>query len=158
MLTYADLDDLATWTGADAPANADQLLRSATVVVAAATGRNPYTDDTPTGTNATVLRDATTAQAAVWIALSLDPTTAGLTSGSVKRSKIGTGDVEYDTTGQAEARAQAANELAPEARKILLTAGLLLVDLPVWTGDTDRLLDYGLAGTWPTVVPDPTTT
>lgn len=151
---YATASELAGWLaglGLSTPVNATGLLRSATLIVARAANRNPYSD-TPTGATAAALRDATAAQVAAWVTLGLAPAAAGLDSAPVRRSKIGTADIERDTTGQADARKAVATELASEAREILLVAGLLQVDLPVWASDTDRLLDYGLAGTWPTVI------
>lgn len=150
LTAYATSTDLASWLGTAAPSNAASLLRSATVLVAVATGRSPY--DTPSGDDAEPLRDATTAQAAAWIAAGITPAAGGLDSAPVKESKLGPGDITYDTAGQADARAKAAAELGSEARAILLAAGLLLVDLPVWPAADDQLLDYGLSGTWPTVI------
>lgn len=153
MLVYATSAQLATWTGEAAPANADLLLRSASILVALAAGQNLY-GAAPSGSTAEALRDATTAQAAAWIALGVTPTSGGaLTEAPVKRSSIGTGTVERDTALLAQARADAVAELVDEARAILAAAGLLLLDLPVWTSGDDRLLDYGLGGTWPHAVP-----
>lgn len=154
MLVYATSSDLAAWTGASAPSNATALLRSASILVAAAAGRDPFTEAAPSGATAEALKDATTAQAAAWIAAGVDPVTSGLlVEAPVKRSSIGTGTVERDTGLLAQAVKSAATELGAEARAILLAAGLLLVDLPVWTSGDDRLLDYGLGGTWPQVLP-----
>jgi len=154
VIVYATSTELATWTGVSAPANATSLLRSASLLVAAATGRDPYTEEAPSGATAEALRDATTAQAAAWSTAGVDPSTSGLLSvAPVKRSSIGTGTVERDTALLAEAMKAAATELSAEARAILIAAGLLLVPLPVGASTADRLLDYGLAGTWPHVVP-----
>lgn len=144
--TGSDLDNWLDDLGLSAPAAAVGLLRSATLLIARAANRNPYTD-TPTDTDALALRDATTAQVTAWVTLGLAPAAAGLDSAPVKRSKLGTGDVERDTTGQADARAAAATQLAPEAKEILIAAGLFALDLPYWTSDTDTLPDYGLPRT-----------
>ena len=144
LTAYATSADLTAWTGAEAPLNADMLLRSATVLVAAAANRDPYTD-IPDADAAPVLRDATTAQAAAWITLGINPEAAGLDAAPVKNRKIGSGDIGYDTTGQSEARTAAATELAPEARQILYTGGLLALLEPVWTG-VDHLDHFGLTG------------
>lgn len=146
LTVYATSSDLATWTGTAAPTNAATLLRSATFTVAAACARDPY-NDTPSGNDATALRDATTAQAAAWLANGIDPAAAGLDAFPVKTKKIGTASVERDTTGQVEARNAAATTLAPEAEKILYTAGLLALPLPVTADPTDRLANYGLSRT-----------
>lgn len=143
MTIYASADDLAAWLGETAPANAATLLRSAAIVVAAAANRDPY-GDAPTGDTADALRDATTAQAAAWIANGIDPATAGLDTAPVKSKKIGTATIERDTSGQSAARTTAATAIAPEAEKILYAAGLLAAELPVWTSETDRLPSYGL--------------
>lgn len=146
MNSYATVDDLTDWleaTGLVTPDNADALLRSATVLVARACNRDLYTD-VPTTTDAAVLRDATTAQATAWITLGVAPAAAGLDAAPVKTKKIGSATIERDTAGQSEARVAAATEIAPEARQILLAAGLFALDLPVWTSDTDPLADYGL--------------
>src|SRR4051794_30011637 len=147
MNTYATYSDLQAWLGTTPPDNADELLRSATTLVATASGRNPYVD-TPTGPDVEPLRDATTAQAAVWIATGVTPAAGGLDTAPVKGKKLGSADITYDTTGQTAARTAAAKELAAEARDILYNAGLLVLDLPQWTDtDTDSLADYTGAGT-----------
>lgn len=150
LTVYATSGDLATWLGTTAPANAAILLRSASILVAAAANRDPYTD-TPTGDQATVLRDATTAQAAAWVATGIDPAKLGIDAAPVKSRKIGSGDISYDTAGQSEARTAAATELVPEARQILYTGGLLALPLPVGATATDHLEHFGLSGPlrWP---------
>lgn len=148
IVTYASGDQLAAWLGTTAPSNAGQLCRSATILVAAACYRDPYTDS-PSDVEAPVLRDATCAQAATWIALGVDPSAAGVDSSPVKSSKIGTGSVERDTTTLAAARLAAVTELAPEPRAILLAAGLLYEPVPVGAPDGDCLRHFGLSGPWP---------
>lgn len=146
MNTYATSADLDLWlSGLDleAPDDAEGMLRTATVMVARAANRNPYTD-VLTVPDAVVLKDATTAQVASWVSLGITPSAAGLESAPVKSTKIGTADVTYDTTGQADKRETVATELAPEAMQILIAGGLFALDLPVFTDDTDRLADYGM--------------
>jgi hypothetical protein len=143
---YATTADLANWLNDNPPANGLQLLRSASLRVARACMRDPYID-TPTDVEAPVLRDATTAQAAAWMALGVDPNAAGLDTKVVTESKIGTADVKYDTIPAADVQ-QAVVELAPEAAEILTAAGLISLDMPVWTG-TDYLPSYGLDRHWP---------
>lgn len=141
MTPYATTADLQTWTGTDAPANADALLRSATVLVAVASGRDPYTD-TPAGTAVEILRDATTAQAAAWTAAGIDPAAGGIDTAAVKSKKLGSADIAYDVTAQAQLRADAVEKLSPEARNILYSGGLLLVDLPKGADTTDDTVDW----------------
>jgi hypothetical protein len=149
MVSYATPDDLKTWLGlADPPANAAARLRSATFVVAVACNRNPYSPDAPTVADAAVLKDATCAQAASWVALNVDPAALGIGSAPVKKSSILGGDVERDTTGQAAALAAATRELAPEARAILLSAGLLWQPVPLGADPTDPLPQWGLGRRW----------
>lgn len=147
MISYADTTALDAWLGTTAPANAPSLLRSATIVVAAACFRDPYTD-TPTGTDATVLADATCAQVAAWLANNVNPAAGGLDVRVVTEAKIGTGDVKYDSLPAAAVQ-EAATKLAPEAEAILLVAGLLSVPMPVGTDPCDELLHYGLDRPYP---------
>lgn len=139
---YATTSDLSGWLpdGTAMPDNATALLRSATIRMANACNRSPY--DTPTSTDAGPLADATCAQAASWVALSMNPAAQGLDIAPVKQSKIFTGDVTYDTTGQAEARQTAAADLCPEACEILRAAGLLWQPVPAASGG--RLPSWGL--------------
>lgn len=147
MNTYAAPSDLQAWLGlSQPPTNATSLLRTASAMVALACNRDIYTD-VPTTTDVAVLNDATCAQAAAWVALGIDPEAAGLDTAPVKNTKIGTADVSYDTTGQAAQRETAATQLAPEARAILISAGLFALDLPYWPDPTDPLPDYGLPRT-----------
>lgn len=141
MNVYATAADLANWTGTTAPDGAANLLRSATLLVAVASGRDPYID-VPTGTDAAILRDATTAQAAAWTAAGINPTAGGLDAATVKQTKLGSGDITYDVAAQAEARAAAVARLSAEARSILYSGGLLLVDVPAGADPCDGLLDY----------------
>lgn len=152
--TYATATDLTNWLAPDAaPANADRLRRSATLVIAEAANRDPYTD-APTGTDVAPLRDAVCAQVAAWIAAGVDPAKLGvLDEAPVKKASINGADVEYDTKTQTEARSLAARELAPQAESILMAAGLLWVATPL--ADTSGLLPtFGLTRpVWP-LAPD----
>lgn len=142
---YATTEDLVDggWIDGDPPAAADRFLRSASFVVARAAYRDPYSD-TPTGTDAEALRDATAAQAASWIALGIDPAKLGIDGPPlVKSSTILSGKVEYDTAAHAAARSEAVSELAPEAEAILFAAGLLWQPVPL-SDDSGGLPSWGL--------------
>jgi hypothetical protein len=154
-IPYATADDLANWGEAPVPDNVDQLLRSATYIVAAAINENPYTvtADQPR-------KDATTAQAAAWIASGVTPAASGLSDDPpVKAKRIGTASVDFDTSLSAsvtafEKRVALAEKLSPEAREILYVTGLLSVDLPVWNIPLDTTTyppssPGGLPSTWP---------
>lgn len=149
MIVYATAGDLATWLSTAAPADADVLLRSASIRVAKACMRNPYTDS-PDDAAVAPLRDATCAQAASWIALGIDPAKLGLdpSAAPVKKSSILGADVERDTTGQAAALLNAANELCAEAVDILTTAGLLWLAAPVGADEFDPLPQWGTGRPW----------
>lgn len=141
-LVYATSADFTTWTGnGSPPTNITSLLRSASLLVTEETVTAYYTvDDTGIPTDATVLQaftDATCAQAAVWVGLGIDPNLAGLDRAApIKSSKIGTANVERDTSivssAAALASAQAVIEdLCTDAQRILRQAGLL--NTRVWT-------------------------
>jgi hypothetical protein len=124
--TLATPTDLATWTGAAAPANAVPLLRSASSMVLEATSTAYYSADDLTGlaTETQVLnamRDATCIQAAAWAALGIDPLTGGVLTSQVKSKKsIGSAHVEYaDSAIAAQARADAIAGLVPDALRLL---------------------------------------
>jgi hypothetical protein len=147
---YATAQNLSDWLpGTDLPDNAEQLLRSASLVVAVAANLDPYTDP-PTSPAATVLADATCAQTASWIALKVNPAAQGLDISAVSSSKIGTADVKR-VIPAAETVTAAATALAPEARAVLLAGGLLWQPAPAGADQCDDLLNYGLsrARTWP---------
>lgn len=145
---YAAPQDLVDglWV-TSAPSNAVQLLRSASLRVAEACYRNPYAD-VPTGGDAEALRDATCAQATVWITSGIDPADVAVSEAALKSSTILDGRVEYDTTAQANARAAAVEGLSPDAVAILTAAGLIYMPVPV--ADTSGLLPtFGLSGPLP---------
>jgi hypothetical protein len=127
------------------PTNVAALLRSATMVVAEAAERNPYTD-TPSAADALVLADATCAQVAAWVSAGVDPTNP-VTEATVKERAFDTARFVYDTTGQAQARTAALTKISDEARRILYVGGLLSVPLPVGTSPFDVLPTYGLPTT-----------
>ena len=134
VLVYADSAELATWTGLPAPANATQLLRSASMIVRSATVASVYgVDETGLPSEAKVsdaFRDATCAQVASWVGADVDPSGAGLsTTAPVRGKKLGSGSVEYDTAASSsvvayQAKRAAAVTLCPEAYMILHEAGI----------------------------------
>jgi hypothetical protein len=129
LVSYATPEDLAAWLLPDDEStveNAEGLLRAATIIVAKACHISPYS--TATGDTSDPLHDATCAQAASWIALGIDPDRAGLTAtGSVKRSELFTGKVEYDTRYDGALLERAATQIAQQAADILYLAGLLFI-------------------------------
>lgn len=140
LTVYANAAQLGNWLQAPLPDNADSLLRSATFLIASAANRDPY-NDTPTGNDVAVLADATCAQAALWISLGVDPAAGGLDVRVKTESKLGTGDVKFESVPVADLQG-AVTAIAPQARQILYTGGLLALELPVWTGE-DYLLTFG---------------
>lgn len=124
--------DLAAWTGTAAPANATQLLRSATNLVLTATRGAYYSVDPTTGMATDpvvlqVLNDATCIQAAAWAALGVDPLTGGVPSTKVVASKgIGSARIQYaDAAAAAAARTASLTELVPEAQEKLSNNNML---------------------------------
>lgn len=124
--------DLATWTGAAAPANAVPLLRSASSLILEATSHAYYAVDPLTGLStdaqvAGILRDATCIQAAAWAILGVDPLAGGvLTSQVTSAKKIGSASITYaDATQAADARADAIAGLVPDAHRLLEQNNLL---------------------------------
>lgn len=162
LTVYATADDLLgaepPWL-TEAPEDVDRYLRAAMFAVAEAANRNPY-GDTPTGSEADALRDATCAQVAGWIALGINPDRQGADGPkAVKSSGVLTGKVEYDTSATADTvKSLAEGELVPQAEAILAVAGLLWTPAP--QGNTSgAMYDYGLglpadvvvvpSGDWP---------
>lgn len=144
MIIYATDAQLTAWLACAPPSDAALYLRSASIVVAKAGNRDPY-NDSPSTLEAAVLADATCAQVQSWLALGIKPWALGLDVSLVKKSAILGADVERDTTGRAAGLQCAASDIAPEARAILLQAGLLWLDVPL--GDPAPYLpDYGLSG------------
>lgn len=145
LTVYATESDLDSFGLANIPDEVDRYLRAATFDIAEATNRNPYTD-VPSDTDAPVLRDATCAQIAAWVALGIDPDRRSVDGAQpVKKSTILSADVEYDTTVRDEGRSLAGRKLMPQAEAILTAAGLLWLPTAVSSAD-DCLPTYGLSG------------
>lgn len=145
MIVYATETDLTSadppWV-ADPPASTDVLLRWASIAVADACQRDLYVD-APSPDAAAVLRDATCAQVAAWVALGVDPAKSGTDfPAPVKRSTILDATVERDTSSQTKAVQDAADGLCDLARAILQSGGLLYVPGPVF--DAIALPSWGL--------------
>lgn len=134
VLVYASGTDFTTWSGTPAPANIDSLLRSASLLVRGATIASIYSTDAngipSDGRVLAAFRDATCAQAAMWVAAGIDPVGGGVASSAPVRSKkLGSGSVDYDTSVNASvtaftAKQAASRELCAEAYMILRQAGL----------------------------------
>lgn len=131
LLVYATGPDLQTWTGATAPSNADQLLRSASILVRQATKTARYdTDSAGLPTDATVaeaFKDATCAHAAAMAAAKVNPAAGGtLQAGVAASKKVGSAAVDYADAGAATAAKRALlTSLCPDAQAILEQAGLV---------------------------------
>lgn len=135
VLIYATAADLAKWTQQAAPANAVQLLRSASLLVRDATKACFYAvDSNNMPTDATTLQtfnDATCAQAAFWAANGIDPSAPLAVPGVLNQKAIGSARLGYDTAGAGslaawQAKVQAASELCDEAVRILQDGNLKL--------------------------------
>lgn len=134
VLVYADTTALTAWTGGPPPANANQLLRSASLLITNATVASVYgVDDAGLPSEAKVLqafKDATCAQVAYWVAAGIDPTAGGISTAAPVRGKsLGSGRVEYDTAVSGsvtafQAKRAAAATLCAEAHMILHQAGI----------------------------------
>jgi hypothetical protein len=129
----AQPSDLATYTGQPAPANATNLLRSATALVLRETRMAYYTVDPLTGLATDVqisnsLFTATCIQAAAWAQIGYDPLTGGvLTTSVVSSTKIDTASETFaDAAEAAQARADAITGLVPEAERVLEYQNLLI--------------------------------
>lgn len=135
MIVHATEAQLAAEPWGVSAGNAGVLLRAASRLVDGALVTAVYAVDAdgratdPKVTQA--LADATCAQAAAWAALGIDPAKGAADDGGtapVASKSIGSASIAYDRSGAqlaAQARAQAATELAPEAWHILAAAGLL---------------------------------
>jgi len=130
VLIYATPQQLAAWVGADIPPSTPYLLRSASILVGRATLTAWYDVDPegmPTDPGlVAAFADATCSQVGTWIALSIDPATAGADPGrTVASKKIGSAQIDYAVyQATAQARADRATSLSPEAALILAGAGL----------------------------------
>ena len=131
MRTYATTEDLAAWLGTAAPANAGALLRSASGLVRSETMTAVYATDAdgyPTDTALrAAFREAVCAQAKFWADHGIDPSLGAAGVAPLAASKsIGGASIQYSTyVSTAEARANAAGTLGPDAWYILADAGLL---------------------------------
>jgi hypothetical protein len=133
-LIYATPTDLSAWTGAAAPANATQLIRSASRLVRQATSVAFYAVDAqlmPTDTGLVqAFKDATCAQVTLWAVNGIDPSSGGITAAGVLKARaIGTAKLDYDTTAATSvtafaAKAFAARTLCRESIEILQQAGI----------------------------------
>lgn len=136
MRTYATPEELTAWLEPEpAPANAAGLLRSASSLIRSETKRATYATDAdgyPTDTKLrTSFREATMAQAAYWSASQIDPAlgAAGVKPLAASKS-IGGASIAYSVyAATAEARANSAGALGPDAFYILEDAGLLSGDV-----------------------------
>lgn len=138
LLTYATVDQLEAWLQDTVPDNAASMIRSASMLVRAATRCDYYDTDVnglPTDVpTLTAFQNATTAQIAMWIKAGIDPSggvasVIGATAGAVASSGIGTGKISYAVTAvtsqsNIDALQDAIQSLCPEAIEILLEAGL----------------------------------
>ncbi len=122
--TVADLVEGDTpWLTA-APDNSGSLLRSASALVDQAIVGNSAGDPG-------ALRDATCAQVAAWVTSGIDPASGGLGAAApLRRKRIDTAELEYDTSLSAsvtalQARRAIAEDLCPVAVAILEAADLI---------------------------------
>jgi len=129
---YATPEDLTAWLDpATPPGNAAALLRSASGLVRSETKTAVYTTDAdgyPTDTALrTAFREAVCAQAKFWADHDIDPSLGAAGVAPLAASKsIGGASIQYSTyVSTAEARANAAGVLGPDAWYILADAGLL---------------------------------
>jgi hypothetical protein len=143
MLVYATEDDLANWltdTDQEPPANAGAVLRSASILVARAIRESLYADGVVTSDPK---RDATCAQVYTWMTTGIAPSSAGLSSASLVRSKsIDGATIEYDTSLNASvtafnARQALADGLCAESMAILDAEQLLYAPTPQWSAEPD---------------------
>jgi hypothetical protein len=132
MRLYADETDLTAWMApAAVPADAAGLLRSASGLVRSETKTALYDTDTdgyPTDALlVTAFMEATCAQAKFWADSNINPSlgAAGVKPLAASKS-IGGASINYSVyAATAEARANSAGALGPDAFYILEDAGLL---------------------------------
>lgn len=132
MRLYATTVELSAWMDPQAaPANAASLLRSASGLVRSETKTAVYaTDAEGYPTDAALVAafmEATCAQAKFWTDHGIDPSLGAAGVAPLAASKsIGGASIQYSTyVSTAEARANAAGTLSPDAWYILNDAGLL---------------------------------
>lgn len=132
MKLYATTEELSEWMDPEAaPANAASLLRSASGLIRLETKTAVYATDVdgyPTDTALrTAFREAVCAQAKFWADHKINPSLGAAGVAPLAASKsIGGASIQYSTyVSTAEARANAAGVLGPDAWYILADAGLL---------------------------------
>lgn len=132
MRLYATESDLTDWLAPTSlPADAAGLLRSASGLVRTETKTAQYATDAdgyPTDTALrTAFREAVCAQAKFWSDHKINPSLGAAGVAPLAASKsIGGASIQYSTyVSTAEARANAAGVLGPDAWYILSDAGLL---------------------------------
>lgn len=132
MNIYATTDELTEWMRPKPiPANAASLLRSASNLIRSETKTAFYaTNNAGKPTHSDIVeafRDAACAQAQFWADMKVDPSlgAAGVAPLAAAKS-IGGASIQYSTyVSTAEARANAAGVLGPDAFYALEQAGLL---------------------------------
>lgn len=132
MRLYATEADLTAWLApAAVPATFAGLLRSASGLIRSETKTAIYATDSlgfPSDTDTrAAFKDAACAQAKFWADHSIDPSLGAAGVAPLAASKsIGGASIQYSTyVSTAEARANAAGVLGPDAWYILNDAGLL---------------------------------
>lgn len=132
MKLYATTEELSAWMAPDAaPADAASLLRSASGLIRSETKTARYVTDVdgyPTDTGIRkAFRDAACAQAKFWADHNINPSLGAAGVAPLAASKsIGGASIQYSTyVSTAEARANAAGTLGPDAWYILADAELL---------------------------------
>lgn len=132
MRVYASIEDIRWDMGpTKPPENAEGLLRAASSLIRSSTKTARYRTDGKGMPSdrfiANAFRDATCAQVKFWAAMGVDPSlgAAGVKPLAASKS-INGASVQYATDAStAEARANAAGTLGPDAYYILEDAGLL---------------------------------
>lgn len=138
MRIYATETDLQEWPGIEAvPDNAASLLRSASGLVRQETRTARYATDTSGYPSVPMVRgafrDAVCAQVKFWVDHKIDPSLGAAGVAPLAASKsIGGASIQYSTyVSTAQARADAAGTLGPEAWYILADAELLGGDVVI---------------------------
>lgn len=134
MPTYATVEELETYLGDVAPANAEMLLKRASRLVATATRGAIYTvddNDLPIDLELlAALNEATLAQVTAWYLNDIDPRkgVGGANDVAIASKSLGGASVSYQNSQSAtDAKVALASgqTLDLEAHRILLEAGLL---------------------------------
>lgn len=130
ILIFATASDLVAGDWLDvAPTNAGRLIRSASVLVTAATRLDRYdTDDAglPSAPSvADTFRDAVCQQVTEWVGAGIDPLKGGFGQAPrVSSQSVDGGSVGYTGYANVEQIAKAATSLSDSARQILRNEGL----------------------------------